>query len=227
MFCFKNVVVSESVLKTYTGILHRCQKEKLVSRALHPALRLAVALRYLAIGESQRSLSCHFRIGRSTVCQILNEVPEKIWEILSPLAVKVPEREDDWKKLAKDFWNLWGSPHCLGAIDGKHCVIVCPQNSGSVFCYYKGSFSNVLMAVADASYMFTYVDVGDYGRQCDSAVFNNSIFGRALNNNVLNVPHSDFLPATIKTIIITLVDIFFRPKCYWEESTCFWASFSS
>ena len=39
-----------------------------------------------------------------------------------------------------------------------------------------------LIAVADVSYMFTYVDEGDYGRQCDSAVFNNSTFGKALKN---------------------------------------------
>ena len=46
--------------------------------------------------------------------------------------------------------------------------------------------------------MFTYVYVGDYDRQCDSAVFNNSTFGKALINNTLNLPHSDFLPgATI------------------------------
>ena len=35
---------------------------------LPPALRLAVALRYLAVGESQVSLSYNFRIGRSTLC---------------------------------------------------------------------------------------------------------------------------------------------------------------
>ena len=40
----------------------------------------------------------------------------------------------------------------------------------------------VLIAVADTSFVFTYVDVGYYGRQCDSAVFNNSTFGKALKN---------------------------------------------
>ena len=164
---------------------------------LPPALRLAVALRYLAAGETQASLSYNFRIGRSTVCQILKEVPEKIWEILSPIAVKVPEREDEWKRLAKDFWNLWGFPNCLGAIDGKHCVITCPHNSGGAFYNHKGLFSIVLFAVADASYMFTYVDVGDYSRQCDqSSVLNNSRLGKALENNTLNLPNSDFLPGT-------------------------------
>ena len=37
----------------------------------------------------------------------------------------------------------------------------------------------------------TYVDVGDYGRQCDSAVFIESTFRKALSNNTFNVPHSD------------------------------------
>ena len=89
------------------------KKKSRFREPLPPALRLAVVLRYLAVGESQTSLSYNFRIGRSTVCQILKEVPEKIWEILCPIAVKVPEREDDWKKLAKDFWKLWVVPIVL------------------------------------------------------------------------------------------------------------------
>ena len=101
------------------------EKKNLFSDPLPPALCLAVALRYLASGDSQISLSYNF----------------KIWEIVCPIAVKVPERKDDWKTLAKDFWNLWGFPHCLGAIDGKHCVITCPQNLGSAFYNYIGSFS--------------------------------------------------------------------------------------
>ena len=117
-------------------------------------------------------------------------------EILTPVAVKVPERENEWKNLVKDFWNLWGFPYCQGATDGKHCVITCPHNSGSAFYNYKGLFSIILIAIADASYMFTYLDVRDYGRQCDSAVFNNSTFGKALKNITLNFPHSDFLPST-------------------------------
>ena len=44
--------------------------------------------------------------------------------------------------------------------------------------------------------MFTYVNVGDYVRQCDSAVINNSTFGNILKNNTFNLPHSDFLPGT-------------------------------
>ena len=161
---------------------------------LSPALKLAVTLRYLATGESQASLSYNFRIGRSTVCEILDDFAEKIWAILSPISVTLPKNEDAWKKIANDFWHLWGFPLCV--IDCKHCIIICPKNSGSAFFNYKGSFFVVLMAVADASYMFTYVDIGDYGRQCDSSVFNNSNFGKALVENSLGIPESDYLPGT-------------------------------
>eukprot|EP00795_Rhopilema_esculentum_P010074 gene10074-18721_t len=126
------------------------KKKSRFREPLSQALRLAVTLRYLATGESQASLSFNFRIGRSTVCEILDDVPEKIWSILCPISVPVPQDQNAWKKIANDFWNLWGFPLCLGAVDGKHCVVVCPNNSGSAFFNYKGSFSVVLMAVADA-----------------------------------------------------------------------------
>ena len=46
----------------------------------------------------------------------------------------------------------------------------------------------VLLAVADASYMLTYIDdVGDYGRQSDAGIFANSDFGKALSNNTLQI----------------------------------------
>ena len=52
------------------------------------------------------------------------------------------------------------------------------------------------MEVVDASYMFTFVDIGDFGRQCDSSVFNNSPFGEALNKGRLNIPVDGDLPNT-------------------------------
>ena len=60
-------------------------------------MRLAVDLRYLATGESQASLSFNVRIRRSAVCQILNEVPEKIWGAVSPLSVAFPGSPEDGK----------------------------------------------------------------------------------------------------------------------------------
>ena len=45
-----------------------------------------------------------------------------------------------------------------------------------------------MMAVADASYMLTFVYIGDFGRQGDSTIFDNSPLCEALNRGLLNIP---------------------------------------
>ena len=123
---------------------------------LSPSLKLAVTLRYLATGESQASLSFNFRIGRSTFSEILNEVPQQIWNVISPISMAAPKTHSEWKRLADDFWNLWNFLLCLGAIDGKHCAIICPQSPGVPSITMKGNFA-FLMAVAD-SYTIHFIE---------------------------------------------------------------------
>ena len=59
-------------------------------------------------------------------------------------------------KIAQSRENKWNSPHCLGAIDGKHIIMESPAKSGSLFYNYKKSFSIVLLAVCNADYLDWY-----------------------------------------------------------------------
>ena len=53
---------------------------------------------------------------------------------------------------------------------------------------YKMTHSIVLMAVCDAQYKFTLVDIGDSGRQNDGSVCANSNLGYAIENHLLDTP---------------------------------------
>lgn len=77
-----------------------------------------------------------------------------------------------------------------GAIDGKHIRIQNPALCGSQYFNYKSYFSTVLLAVADATYRFVYIDVGSYGKEHDASVFTQSTFGNELQAGLLNIPEA-------------------------------------
>ena len=57
-----------------------------------------------------------------------------------------------------------------------------------MFYNYKGTFSVVLMALVDADYKFTHVDIWDYGSNSDGGIFKKLKFGKAFMKNELDIP---------------------------------------
>lgn len=106
----------------------------------------------------------------------------------------MPSSAEGWKEVANGFMSKWNFPNCLGALDGKHIAIKAPEHSGSMFFNYKGFFSIVLLALVDADYKFTFVDVGSNGRISDGGVFRESCLQAALDNNSLGIPPATCLP---------------------------------
>lgn len=151
--------------------------------------------RFLATGDSFRTIATSYRLGHSTVQSIVIEVCKAIIEKLMSITMPKPTA-DQWKKIAEEFWNIWNFPNCIGALDGKHVVIQAPANSGSQFFNYKKTFSIVLLALVDAHYRFIAVDIGGYGRNSDGGLFFISNLGKALEKNKLNVPKDNALPNT-------------------------------
>ena len=132
-------------------------------------------------------------MGVSTARQIILDVCTALWDALASIHMPVPS-EVEWESIAEDFFSRWNFPNCIGAIDGKHIMIQCPVNSGSLFYNYKSYFSIILLAVASADYRFVMVDIGAYGSSNDSGVLNNTALFKCLKKKKLGIPPSKQLP---------------------------------
>ena len=119
----------------------------------------------------------------------MTNVCSAIWTRLNDSYVKIPNTSSQWEKVAQEFAEKWQFPNCIGALDGKHIIVNAPERSGSLYYNYKGTFSIILMALADANNCFLYIDVGSYGRNSDGGVYSSSSLGVAMKNNLLNLPN--------------------------------------
>jgi len=104
-----------------------------------------------------------YRLGKSTVHSVINETCRALWFALNPIVLK-PINRFGWERISEEFMVKWQFPNCLGALDGRHMRIQAPPLSGSLFYNYKQFFSIVLLAMCDANYKFTWIDIGQYGK---------------------------------------------------------------
>ena len=112
---------------------------------------------------------------------ILRETIKAIWHALNKKYLIPPTETHGWIRIAEEFETEWNFPHCVGAIDGKHTNMECPENDGSVYFNYKSFHSIVLQAVCDAKYCFTFVDIGAYVGIDDSRVLSETLYGTAFD----------------------------------------------
>lgn len=109
-------------------------------------------------------------MGVATVAIIVEETTAAIWKKLRPVFLPTPTVES-MQEVAKNYYSKCNFPNVIGAIDGKHIRIKCPDNSGSDFYNYKQFFSIVLQAVADSDLRFIAAEVGAFGKESDGGIF--------------------------------------------------------
>jgi hypothetical protein len=81
------------------------------------AQRLAVTLRFLAVGDNYHSLSYEYRMGVSTVSNIIDETCLAIYESLRGEYLKLPNTQAEWKEVSDGYWTKWQMPFCCVCID--------------------------------------------------------------------------------------------------------------
>ncbi|XP_047101009.1 uncharacterized protein LOC124719871 [Schistocerca piceifrons] len=113
------------------------------------------------------------------------------------------------------FDELWQFPNCLGAMDGKHVAIAAPRSADSLYYNYKKFNSIVLLAIVDAKYWFSLIDIGCNGRVSDGGVFQQCKISSALRENWLQVPQEKVLKnSNISLPHVVVADDAFRLQSY-------------
>ncbi|XP_065370802.1 uncharacterized protein LOC135962831 [Calliphora vicina] len=181
-----NLLKFEELLKM---VHNRIKKSDTVMRvAIAPRVKLCITLRYIATGDSYKSLEFLSRVSRNTIGVFVPEVLEAIYESLQDKYLKMPNTENEWQQISDDFEKFWQFPHTLSALDGKHIRIKAPAHTGSHFFNFKGYFSIVLFAAVDAHTRFTYINVGCNGKSSDNTIYSDSYLYQSLKNGTLNIP---------------------------------------
>ena len=111
---------------------------------LSPGLKLAVTLKHLTSGDSYPTLQFTFRVARSTINKFVPEVSDAIIRAYRDQVLTCPTLPEDWLVVKSVFRQRWNILDALGALDGKHILIRCPQRGGSLYHNYKGFHSIVL-----------------------------------------------------------------------------------
>ena len=91
--CFDNILTLVASKLT--------KKDTNMREAIKPELKLAVTIQRLAEGSSYRAIAAHYRLGRSTVSQIILDTCQALTEALEPIYLKPPSEPTEWKNIAK------------------------------------------------------------------------------------------------------------------------------
>ena len=59
----------------------------------------------------------NYRLGHSTVNNIIPETCQALWVALAPVYIQCPSTPKLWADIAQEFWEKWNFPLCIGALD--------------------------------------------------------------------------------------------------------------
>lgn len=130
-------------------------------KPIEPGLRVAITLRFLATGDSYKSLQYSFRVAHNTISHIVPETCRAIVAAFGDEELQVPQTPEAWQEVARGFEERWNFPHVIGAIDGKHIRLRNPPKGitsttrSSTPWYYLQ-----LLMLHTSSYTSTWVPLG-------------------------------------------------------------------
>ena len=115
----------------------------------------------------------------STICMIVPETCRAIWDTLQLRVMPTPDMRR-LNSVAQDFARIWQFPNIVGAIDGKHVVMQAARSPNLNFLIAKRRTATSSWLWLMPTIIFSWFDVGGYGRSSDAGIFSRSTFGHRL-----------------------------------------------
>ena len=171
---------------------HFLQKETTMLKPKTPEEKLPITLRFLATGESYKSLMYQYCVSDSTVSKLLPVECDIISKVFIDEFMHILSTKNDWLRIATE--ELWQFLNCIRAFGGKEIALFHPLSGGWNYYNYKRFHSIVLTTLVDANYKFLYVDIGCQGRLNNGAVYQNCSFYKSLTTDQLKILQTAWLP---------------------------------
>lgn len=166
--------------------------------------RIAVALWWLASGNSFRTAASTFGIGKSTAIQITHEFDDSLCELYGDWIV-FPESEQDTAQAIKSFSEetTIPVPQILAAVDGCHIPIKAPCRNKESYFNRKHFYSMNLQDIVGGDGCLLDVAVGFPGSIHDARVLRMSgFFGQVQRNEILQRPIRNIGRVQVGPIIV-------------------------
>ena len=168
--------------------------------------RVGVGLWRLSTGNSFRTISKVFEIGKSTVIKLVNKlISELLW--MSPEFIKFPKTTFETGAKIRSFHDFTGCkiPQVLGAIDGTHIEILALSSDSKVDYFNRKQKLTVnTQAVIGANLEFLDVATGYPGSVHNArALRSSTLFQQAEAQIMLSTPLKDNDNVKIRLLLLS------------------------
>ena len=140
--------------------------------------QVAATLYYLADEDRMRKVSNSFGLGKATVSKVIHRVTFVISEKLGAKYIVLPKTKEEVEEHARNFYNRYGFPQCIGAIDGTHIKIKRLVDNPTDYVNRKGNFTLNCQGTVGYNYCFIDVLIKWPGSVHDAWVFANSALNK-------------------------------------------------
>ena len=121
-----------------------------------------------------RKVSNSFGLGKATVSKVIHRVSPVISEKLGPKYIVLPKTKGEVEEHARNFYDRYGFPQCIGAVDGTHIKIKRPVDNPTDYVNRKGNFTLNCQGTVGYNYCFIDVLTKWPGSVHDARMFGNS-----------------------------------------------------